>query len=347
MGMYRVATADQTPASSSATPKFSPTRVLEIRAYADSHFVGVHGRGTERYIQATMNAAGLLYFDQIGMRVKTRLARLPRAAGRSEQSYDAGRVLDAFRLKQLEATDRADLHHLFTGKLFNDTTIGLAYVATACAAGGDYAVGLSRSVKPAVQPLVVAHELAHGLSAVHDSTAFSLMNPAIAPLNTSLSEPTKSDIYQFVTEAAPCIEPDLTPSVGLNISVDPDLFTAEVPLQSWQKGSCSIALQAVSPRARKKTRRGRPRTKWITITRASVDAPESGAAVTTTFSTISPIYLGKGLQTYSFRSVARCGGLTSSSQTQRVYPPSPGAITLTNTKTNDWLSGLVANFQRN
>ncbi len=347
LGMYRASASEQPDAPAVTTAKFSPARILEVSAYADAQFVASHGKATERYMQATMNAAALLYMNELGIRVKSQVLNLPRAGARSERSYRAEQVLEEFRLKQRNAPRSGDLRHLFTGKVFNDTTIGLAYVATACAAGGDHAVGLSRSVKAALQPLVVAHELAHGLSAVHDATPFSLMNPAISPLNTSFSEATKADIHQFVAEAAPCLEPDVTPSVGLALSIREDLLTAEVPLQSWHQGSCTVTLQANSPRPAKHTRKGSPRPAWKTVTSSTVYLSGSGEVLTTTFSTISPIYLGKARKSFSFRSIARCGNSTSSSRSQRISPQQAGASTLTNTPTKDWLSSLISNFRKN
>lgn len=347
LGMYGLRTAAGIVSSSGQTnsQKFAPPRILEVGLYADAQFTDLHGSSTNRYMQATMNAVDLLYMNELGIRVKTRTARIAKARPQSGQNYRPEQVLEDFRRKQLDRSRSTDLHHLFTGKLFTDTTIGLAYVAAACTAGGEYAVGLSRSVKPALQPLVAAHELAHGLSAVHDSTPLSIMNPAVSAANTTVSETARADIYQFVSEAGSCIKPDNTPAVTLSLSTADSMFTADVGIQTWSLGACTVALQAQVASSPRVNRRGAKRLRWRTVTSSSVDVSRPGQQVSTRFSTIAPSYSDKKLKRFRFRSVLSCQSGRATSPIQSTVPQTLGAITLTNSPAKDWLSALIANFR--
>jgi hypothetical protein len=347
LGMYalRSAGGPTAPLSQTVTGAFSPPRILEVGLYADAQFTNLHGSSTNRYMQATMNAVDLLYMSELGIRVKTRTIRIAKARPRSGQGHQPEQVLEEFRRMQVDSSQSADLHHLFTGKLFTDTTIGLAYVATACTAGGDYAVGLSRSVKPALQPLVAAHELAHGLSAVHDSTPLSLMNPALSPTNTTIPETARADIHQFVSETGSCIKPDDTPSVTLSLSILDGTFTADIGAQTWSIGSCAVALQAQVATPSHKVRKGAKRFRWRTITSASVGASRPGERFSTRFSTSSPSYSDKKLKRFRFRSVLSCNQSRAISQIQSALPQQIGATTLTDAPAKDWLTTLIANFR--
>jgi len=337
LGMYanKLATTTRLDAMSSSDPLFNPPRVLQVAAYADGQFVSIHGRRTSAYMESSLMAASSLYTAPLGLRIKVVSTRVPSASARSSEGEDAERVLEQFRARQVSSFRSADLHHLFTGRSFNDSTIGIAYVASACTAGNRYAVGLSKHVKTALQPLVAAHELAHGLSAVHDSESLSIMNPALTTSNNHFSEATKLYLNEYITGPGSCVAPATTPETTLTVAIKDSSFSANAIVRSWTRGDCSIVLQGLSTSSR-----------WRTVATRQVTISNPGDPVSAIFTTPSPLYTERRARRFPFRVVAQCPGGRSASVPQLVNPASAGIAAISSDASNDWLSALITSFRQ-
>jgi hypothetical protein len=337
LGMYasKVASTARLGAMSSADPLFTPPRVLQVAAYADGQFVSIHGRRTSAYMESSLLAASSLYMAPLGLRIKVVSATVPSASARSSEGEDAERVLEQFRTRQVTSFRSADLHHLFTGKSFNDSTIGIAYVASACTAGNRYAVGLSKHVKTALQPLVAAHELAHGLSAVHDNENLSIMNPTLTTANNHFSEASKIYLNEYLMGAGSCVAPTTSPETYFSASIKDSTFSASAVLRSWARGDCSITLQGLGASSR-----------WRTIATRQVAISNPGDTISATFTTPSPLYTERKTRRFPFRVVAQCPGGKSASAPQIVNPASAGIAAISSDAGNDWLSALITSFRR-
>lgn len=337
LGMYasKIASTARLGAMSSPDPIFTPPRVLQVAAYADGQFVSIHGRRTSAYMESSLLAASSLYMAPLGLRIKVVSATIPSASARSSEGEDAERVLEQFRTRQVTSFRSADLHHLFTGRSFNDSTIGIAYVAAACTAGNKYAVGLSKHVKTALQPLVAAHELAHGLSAVHDNESLSIMNPALTTSNNHFSETAKVYLTEYITGAGSCVAPATAPETTLTVSIKDGLFTASAALRGWVRGDCSLTLQGQGTSSR-----------WRSIASRHVVVSNPGNMISATFTTPSPIYTERKTHRYPFRVLAQCSSGKTASAPLLVNPASAGIAAISSDTGADWLSALIANFRR-
>lgn len=337
LGMYanKLATEPLLKSLEAPAPLFSPPRVLQIAAYADGPFVAIHGRRTASYMESSLSAASALYMAPLGLRIQIVSSQIPSASQRSSQGEDAEKVLEQFRTRKVSSFRSADLHHLFTGKAFNDSTIGIAYVASACTAGNRYAVGLSKHVKTALQPLVAAHELAHGLSAVHDSEPLSIMNPSLTTANNHFSDASRAYVNEYITGAGSCVTPDSSPEAFLTVTIKDGLFVANAVLKSGIQGDCSLTLQGQGSSSR-----------WRTISTRSVAISNPGDTTEVAFTTPSPIYTERKTRRYPFRVVARCAGGKVVSSPQLVNPASAGIAAISTDTESDWLSALIASFRR-
>ncbi len=102
--------------------------------------------------------------------------------------------------------NRRALFHLVTGRDFDSTTAGIAYLGVACSF--NFNAGLSR-LAPVSNPsipisaLITAHEIGHNLGAVHDgddnacATGF-IMAPAVNPAATSFSSCSIDEIIEEI-----------------------------------------------------------------------------------------------------------------------------------------------------
>lgn len=336
LGMYASKTdSPSLRAMGSEEPLFSPPRVLQVAAYADGQFASIHGRRTAAYMTASLAAASSLYMSPLGIRIQVVSQRVASAAARSSGGEDAEDVLEQFRTRQVSSFRSADLHHLFTGRSFNDSTIGIAYVGAACTAGNKYAVGLSRNVKPALQPVVAAHELAHGLSAVHDTESMSIMNPTLTTANNHFSDATKAYLSEYIAGAGSCVGPATTPEASFTVSITEGVFSANAVLRSWGQGECSVTLQGQGTSAR-----------WRTIATRQVKISTPGDPTTVSFTTPSPLYTERKPRRYPLRVVARCASGKSVTPPQIVSPSSAGVAAISSDPEGDWLSALIASFRR-
>jgi len=324
---------------------FLPPRVVDISTYTDPEFAAIHGGRSQSYVQATLDAASSIYMAQVGVQLRLRSMQLAGVASRSSRSYEAEQILEIFRTTRIRPSGQTDLHHLFTGKSFEDSTIGLAYVGSVCEARGAYSVGLSKSVKPALQPLVFAHEIAHGLGANHDSEPFSIMNPAISVTNTNFSVSAGAEMRAHIEHRGQCLAPMATPVVSLTLRSSESIFSAQVSIQPWIPGRCAVRLLARPERpARGKTKRSSI-THWRTLTTKTLEVQAPGIVCKADLTTALPLAFSKTNDRYLFRTVVTCGATRASSPSQAFSPSSGGTGALSAANTTDWLTGLTANFR--
>lgn len=185
--------------------RFSPPRILEVGAEADYAFFRKFGTQTRNYIRATLRAADTLYTSQVGIRIKLTSLRVTNQGSLQASTVTAENVLESFRRQSRKLRVPTDVRHLFTGRQFDDATIGLAYVGTACMDQERFNVGVSRAVNRALQPVLAAHEIGHNLNAVHDGGKRSVMNPAPRGTDVSFSQAARLDIQSFVESFGECL----------------------------------------------------------------------------------------------------------------------------------------------
>ena len=319
-------------------PLFYPKREIELGVFSDRAFSKKQLNRADEYIEATINAANVLYLAQIGLKIKTVFSKVSTAVPSRQSDDMAESLLERFRRQGPSSWPKADLYHLFTGHYFLDNTIGLAYVGSTCIEGGAYAVGLSRSVSDALQPIVLAHEVSHGLGARHDSEQDSIMNTGLANRNYIFSPQARKNIGSFISKEALCIRPQFVPDIELDIELDSARFAANIKLDGGASSKCQVALQVSSAQKSKST-------KWTTIASASLlDTPRQPDLIT--LATIAPTIGSRtALSAIPFRARISCGGRHSISSIKVVTPTRISSITTEEPKGSSWVDELMSNFR--
>ncbi len=169
------------------------THVAKIGIVVDSQFNAQHnGKGLE-YALSLINSVDGIYREEFGLALQVETAINITDAKNDPLIYGnvpVETMLRGFRDYRMQTTlldPDISLVHLFTGNRPIDEPVGLAWIDTACRADG-YDVGLSTQYRHDI--LLVAHEIAHNLGALHDSdtacsaTTDNVMWPYISSATT-------------------------------------------------------------------------------------------------------------------------------------------------------------------
>ena len=148
------------------------TRVANIGIVVDSTYNELHnGKGLE-YALSVINSVDGIYREEFGLALQVDTAINVVDAATDPFNYGSVEIetmLRNFRDYRIQSPlldQSVSLVHLFTGNRPTDVPVGLAWIDTACRPDG-YDVGLSTPYKHDI--LLVAHEIAHNLGALHDT----------------------------------------------------------------------------------------------------------------------------------------------------------------------------------
>jgi hypothetical protein len=138
-------------------------------------------------IISTVHKAAVFYQNQVGYTLEVARQFGPTQLGRETNSEV---FLDSFQQYNFEnrfqyvhtgsstASNQVDIFQLFTGREMDSDTIGVAYVGTLCRDDQSrFAASIVQRVSDVIDPVTLAHEIGHSLSAVHTSTG--IMRPTL------------------------------------------------------------------------------------------------------------------------------------------------------------------------
>jgi hypothetical protein len=187
------------------------TKQLDLSVVADADFSAVHGGNASAVIASRINTIDGIYSNQVGVAVVASSTRLLTANG-TLTSTNSSTLLESFRQMVVSGqVTRGDLTHLVSGKDFDGSTVGVAYLGVICNAS--YGVGINQ-VRDSSQTtaLTMAHELGHNFGAPHDGegacagvTSPGIMNPFING-TTAFSSCSLTQMADDVA-AASCLAP--------------------------------------------------------------------------------------------------------------------------------------------
>lgn len=347
LGIYSGGSAELTSAlTSGASLPFVPVREIDLRAFYDSSMQRTYAQTSPDYVVSAIHASNNLHLSQLGLRIRVMSIEPFELKIPEGESIEADIFLRIFRARVVGRKPRADLYHLFTGASLTGRTVGLAYVGGACVDKSAFAVGLSALVGEALQPIVLSHELGHGLGAVHDEVLPTVMSPFLGPGNNTFSAKSQDDIGRFVDNDARCITPAREDAISLSVDISRQVFSATFTLGAAAQGSCRVSLQTadLSRRARRSSRTKKP--KWRTVTSITRERTPRQLPETFILAATSPIVLNARKKSYYFRGIARCLDGRFISGTKSVVPPAVASIQAGDMPTKDWISQLIANFRK-
>ncbi len=168
------------PAPAQKDYKYAPNRYLQLSTDADFEYHSAYGAETSNQILTVLNAAEAIYLNQLGISFVVVSQHEFSSSSGNYVATDASQLLDEFReySEEHHQLSKSDLYHLFTAKSSDDGIAGLAYVGPVCR-DNSFSYGLSRKVGAALQPLVTAHEIGHGLAATHPEDTLSSPDPSL------------------------------------------------------------------------------------------------------------------------------------------------------------------------
>lgn len=228
-------------------------RQIEIATDTDAEFAARYGDQTKDIISYFANAVDVIYRPQLGATLKL----VNQKVTTDVSTYpvfmlDAEDLHDRFTGRDLGPSDA---NILFSGKDFDGATVGLAWVGGACDSGFKY--GIIQDINQASTPVVVAHELAHLLSAQHDEDVgcggSGIMSAVLHKrLPTIFSQCSVKTIENFFSTAS-CLatvsgdDPDpspLGPTVAISGRITSgSLFTGKVRIGNFIQG-CEVFIRA-------------------------------------------------------------------------------------------------------
>jgi len=180
-------------------------REIELGTEADAPFVAQSGGvdAANAKILSIVNSINGIYEFDLGL---TNRVVFQRAWNGSDpytgtaSSSDSDTVLSEFRSNFLaNVATSTDDAHLFSGRNFEGSTVGRAFVASTCS---PYRFGLSQYYQQSdsLMRLIVAHEIGHNLGGGHTSTG--LMAPSINPDVTWFSAESQNQIASYVDDVS-------------------------------------------------------------------------------------------------------------------------------------------------
>lgn len=177
-GSYTIA-----PLTSQQTSPYN-VKELFVATDTDKEFDSIIGEDPFGSMLALVNAASVFYEAQLGAKL-TVIRQRTASDGRSATpppylSATSDTLLDQFQDHVLD-TNRlgaADEYILFTGKSMIGNVIGISFTGATCVER-DYSFMLNRYINPTVTPMIIAHELGHGLGSPHFDRVLEIMNTSL------------------------------------------------------------------------------------------------------------------------------------------------------------------------
>lgn len=240
-------TLTSNPFNTSAATPAPVTRVARLAIVVDSKFnARHHGKGLE-YALGLINSVDGIFREEFGLALQLETA-INITDRRSDPvnfgNVEIEKMLRGFRNYRMRTPligNEVSLVHLFTGNTPTDQPVGLAWIDTSCRTDG-YDVSLSTNYKHDI--LLVAHELAHNLGALHDSdtscaaSSDKVMWPYISSATTQhFSSCTIASVKRSLARSchAPAVDQELAMTIPRNTHTatsDPQpaaLLAAELP----------------------------------------------------------------------------------------------------------------------
>jgi hypothetical protein len=149
------------------------TSQLDVAVIGDFEFTDNKGASAEAELITRMNNVDGIFSAQLGVQINaSRIDTYPSNNDPFTNETDAGTLLDELRDYRADtpAQNANGLSHLFTGRVLDGSTAGVAYTGALC--NRRFGVGLTQAThSPAVDSLIAAHELGHNFGAPHDGTS--------------------------------------------------------------------------------------------------------------------------------------------------------------------------------
>lgn len=182
---------------------------LRVGVAADYEYFAIHGADSTSKIQSLYNQIDGIYREELGIALNlTKITVFNDEADPYTDTTDSYVLLVEAGNYFSDSADFNDngLNQMISGKDFDGSTVGLAYVGTVCYSNKKYRVSLVQNYESfaSAQLIVSAHEMGHNLGATHDSESdgVQIMWPtASSSIELTFSERSKGEITPNLTKS--------------------------------------------------------------------------------------------------------------------------------------------------
>lgn len=151
------------------------TSQIDLAVLGDFEFTSAKGASAEAELVTRINNVDGIFSMQTGVQINVnQIDTFPSPNDPFTDESDAGTLLDEVSdYRNATPAQRANgLTHLFTGRVLDDTTVGIAFGGALCSPR--FGAGLTQGDNSAAfDSLIAAHEIGHNFGAPHDGTSGS------------------------------------------------------------------------------------------------------------------------------------------------------------------------------
>lgn len=196
-----------TPLSLPLTSQLNLAKNLSISTVADHLWSSRYGSSANSRIQTITNSASAIYGRDLGMRISIADQKIDTSPFSYPSSITASEEFLS-RVSAQESLRGANETVMFTARDFDSGVIGIAYLGTVCIDPSASYASIQR-FQDALDPVILAHEIGHTLSAEHDASGImtTALNPSSPP--SSFSATSIGQISSHVRTYGSCLAPIL------------------------------------------------------------------------------------------------------------------------------------------
>lgn len=178
-------------------------QALTVNFDWDQQFYARFGASARANAAAIVNATALILRRDLNIRLLVGRQGLT-ARTETFTATNPAKLLTQYLSAVLSGSYASGLYHLFSGKDLDGTAIGFGFIGGICSSARTR-FSLTQYINSGIAPLVLAHEIGHGLGASHDPQGRGIMAAVISPTRTSYSSFSQTEIRSYLKNYPRCV----------------------------------------------------------------------------------------------------------------------------------------------